>query len=260
MNVLNKAERKKTESAWHDEWVSGKGREVVFYDTPFLQSLVADLEDYAMLQLCDLTGKKVLYYGSGVNLKPTIRFIDKGATVYMIDISPKSIKFLSSKIKELGLEKRVFPSVMDCENLTFDDNYFDVVYGRAILHHLDLAKALSEIKRVLKPNGLSVFIEPLGMNPLINLYRKMTPSRRTPDEKAFDEQAFEIMGKTGFSNFRHKEFTFFCNIGIFLNSLLKVPQKLAISYKLLKKLDDFVIANYPLVRKHCWNTVIIFSK
>ena len=34
MNVLNKTERKKTESAWHDEWVSGKSKEVVFYDTP----------------------------------------------------------------------------------------------------------------------------------------------------------------------------------------------------------------------------------
>jgi len=258
--MLPKVDRKDSESAWHDEWVSGKGREVVFYDTPFLQSLVADLENYAMLQIGDLPGKKVLYYGSGVNLKPTIRFIEKGATVYMIDISPKSVEYLSVRIKELNLENKIIPKVMDCETLTFDENYFDVVYGRAILHHLDLAKALSEIKRVLKPNGLSVFIEPLGMNPFINLYRKFTPNRRTPDEKAFDKQDLEIISRSGFSNIKRKNFTLFCIIGIVLNSVLKLPGSLLISYKPLKKVDELMLSIIPSLGKFCWNTVLMLTK
>src|SRR3546814_19701179 len=36
--------------------------------------------------------------------------------------------------------------------------------------------------RVLRPGGRAVFIEPLGLNPAIELYRRFTPSARTPDE------------------------------------------------------------------------------
>lgn len=43
------------------------------------------------------------------------------------------------------------------ENLPFEDNYFDIIFGRAVLHHMsDLPKAMSELSRVLKPGGLIV--------------------------------------------------------------------------------------------------------
>ena len=58
--------------------------------------------------------------------------------------------------------------IMDCENLGFKDNSFDLIFGRAILHHLNLEKSSKEISRVLCKNGKAVFIEHLGMNPLIN--------------------------------------------------------------------------------------------
>jgi len=51
---------------------------------------------------------------------------------------------------------------MNAEELKFADDYFDIVCGGAILHHLDLNKALSEIARVLKPDGKAIFVEPLG--------------------------------------------------------------------------------------------------
>ena len=43
------------------------------------------------------------------------------------------------------------------EVLPFPDNSFDVVYGRAVLHHIDgLADAMKEFYRVLKPGGLFI--------------------------------------------------------------------------------------------------------
>ena len=39
--------------------------------------------------------------------------------------------------------------------------------------------ALPELARVLKSGGVIVAMEALGYNPLINLYRKMTPHLRT---------------------------------------------------------------------------------
>lgn len=72
--------------------------------------------------------------------------------------------------------------MMDAHKLDFEDNSFDVVFGKAILHHLDYAVALDEINRVLKPGGTMVFMEPLDMNPVGWVVRAVTPDMRTPDE------------------------------------------------------------------------------
>ena len=53
-----------------------------------------------------------------------------------------------------------------------------------MLHHLDLNFAFPEIKRILKPGGKVLAIEALDYNPLIKLYRKLTPDMRTEWEKA----------------------------------------------------------------------------
>jgi hypothetical protein len=88
--------------------------EVIFYDSPFLHYLAEEIENYALNQFGKLEKKKVIYYGSGVNLRPAVEFVNQGATVYMIDISPKSTEFLNTKMKNPGMQERVFPMVMDC--------------------------------------------------------------------------------------------------------------------------------------------------
>lgn len=44
---------------------------------------------------------------------------------------------------------------MNAEAMSFEDNKFDLVYGRGILHHLDVDRCFSEVVRVLKPNGVA---------------------------------------------------------------------------------------------------------
>ena len=82
---------------------------------------------------------------------------------------------------------------MDANTLTFKDEMFDVVYGGAILHHLDVKKSISEIYRVLKPNGIILFTEPLNMNPFYKLYRYFNKKERTPDEHALVNKDFKII-------------------------------------------------------------------
>jgi len=72
---------------------------------------------------------------------------------------------------------------MDAENCFFKDNSFDIVVGQDILYHLDISQACEEITRVLKPNGRAIFIKPIGHNPIINFYRKLTPQLRSTDEQ-----------------------------------------------------------------------------
>ncbi len=73
--------------------------------------------------------------------------------------------------------------LMDAHDLQFEDGTFDFVFGDAILHHLNMAPALDEIFRVLKPNGKILFVEPLDMNPVGKLVRFFTKKARTADEQ-----------------------------------------------------------------------------
>lgn len=81
-----------------------------------------------------------------------------------------------------GTEVKPDFRAMDAHKLDFPDATFDVVFGKAILHHLDYAVALDEIDRVLKPGGTMVFMEPLDLNPVGWVVRMLTPDMRTPDE------------------------------------------------------------------------------
>jgi SAM-dependent methyltransferase len=75
--------------------------------------------------------------------------------------------------------------LMDAHALGFADGSFDVVFGNAILHHLDFHRALDEIERVLAPGGGLLFLEPLDLNPVGWAVRALTPRARTEDERPF---------------------------------------------------------------------------
>lgn len=85
--------------------------------------------------------------------------------------------------------------IMDAHELDFEDDSFDVVFGREILHHLDYEVVAQEMRRVLKPGGQIVFLEPLGRNPVGKLVRHLTPEKRTEFEKPVDKHELEILSK-----------------------------------------------------------------
>ena len=81
---------------------------------------------------------------------------------------------------------------MPAERLSYSDSVFDLAVGFAIIHHLDLKPALAELHRVLKPGGVAFFAEPLGTNPAIQLYRRLTPQFRTEDERPSCSRSFPV--------------------------------------------------------------------
>ncbi len=85
--------------------------------------------------------------------------------------------------------------LMDAHELKFEDNTFDMVFGVAILHHLDFEKAVKEIARVTKPGGDILFVEPLLLNPAARLVRALTPKARTPDEKPLAREEIAILDR-----------------------------------------------------------------
>jgi ubiquinone/menaquinone biosynthesis C-methylase UbiE len=97
---------------------------------------------------------------------------------YGIDVSDLAIKQATEKKL-----RNCFFSVQDAHKILFSDNSFDVVIASGVLHHLNLSIVCDEICRLLRPNGILFAKEPLGTNPFINLYRKLTPYARTEDER-----------------------------------------------------------------------------
>ncbi|MBI2027317.1 MAG: class I SAM-dependent methyltransferase [Deltaproteobacteria bacterium] len=107
---------------------------------------------------------------SGFFTAHLLPFIPESAQLISTDVSPGMIKKALEK-NSLAQRKNLHMEVQNVENLTYDDNVFDVVLGSSILHHIDLDRCLPEIFRVLRPGGKFVFAEPNMLNPVIFLER-----------------------------------------------------------------------------------------
>ncbi len=175
----------------HDE--GRKEREAGFFDRAFSDQIRSNLwssyyrvtgsstQFYRRYLASRCEGAAVLEYGCGVT-NQAFFLADRGArSVVGIDISPVAVERGNERVRENGYDS-VSYRVMDAEDMDFEDDSFDLVCGGAILHHLDLSRAYSELSRVLRPSGTAIFVEPLGHNPLINRFRNRTPELRTADE------------------------------------------------------------------------------
>jgi demethylmenaquinone methyltransferase/2-methoxy-6-polyprenyl-1,4-benzoquinol methylase len=77
-----------------------------------------------------------------------------------IDLSEQMLDVGRKKLSKLYLAQKIHIQKGDCENLAFENNYFDAVavsFGVRNFENLD--KGLSEINRVLKPSGKLVVLE-----------------------------------------------------------------------------------------------------
>lgn len=149
----------------HEFLQPAKGKKALELGTGFW-NLCMDLEHYPP---CELTC---------INISQ--RELDKGSAVY---------EAIRGRLPDTSVTFKI----MDAHNLQFDDGSVDVVFGDAILHHLDFSTAVHEIHRVLKPGGICFFREPLASNPVAKLVRKLTPHARTPNEKPLGrKELFEI--------------------------------------------------------------------
>jgi len=77
-----------------------------------------------------------------------------------VDISKGMLEVGRQKIKDKGLENLIELHLGDSENLEFDDNTFDAyTVGFGVRNFENLEKGLTEMLRVLKPNGTAIILE-----------------------------------------------------------------------------------------------------
>ena len=107
-----------------------------------------------------------------------------GATLAIgLDISRGSILNARADATDEGLADNTCFLQADCEATRLPDACVDVMLCSGMLHHLNVELAFPEMCRVLKPGGVCLAMEALDYNPIVKLYRLLTPSLRTEWEK-----------------------------------------------------------------------------
>ncbi len=215
----------------------------------YYKALYNLFEDFLSYLEKKTPNKNVLDFGcgNGVYAEKVVKFNPSQITA--IDISEKAIEIAKSKNL-----KKIEYIVENCENTKLTSNNFDLIYGTGILHHLNLKKSLTEIERLLKNGGSLIFIEPLGTNPFINFYRKLTPSDRSKDEHPFtfsDIKYFESL----FAKVKVSYYGFFTLLFL---PLYKSPKN-SILFNILNKMDKFFL-KIPFFKFFAWAVLIEAKK
>jgi ubiquinone/menaquinone biosynthesis C-methylase UbiE len=122
----------------------------------YFESLDRARVDYApwmaeALGYAGSTGLDVLDVGCGQGID-LARYARAGARATGIDLTPRHVELARAHLAAVGLDGAVVEG--DAERLPFADGSFDRVSSNGVLHHTpDIAAALCEIRRVLRPGG-----------------------------------------------------------------------------------------------------------
>ncbi len=198
--------------------------------------------------------KKIIDFACG-NGENGIYAAKCGAECIGIDISPEGVENSNKNAEKFNVESHCKFVVMDGENMTFEDDTFDLGVEYGALHHVDLDAALAELARVLKKDGEMMCLEAMRHNPLIHRYRKRTPHLRTEweVEHILGVESFEVMKKY-FEKINVKYFH--------LMSLALVPLRKTFLFPILLPVFNFIdkiLLSNKLIGKYGWIMAIELS-
>ena len=81
--------------------------------------------------------------------------LPSGLRLTLTDLSPGMVAVAGDRVRSLSRFESVETQVADAQTLPFDDDAFDVVVANHMLYHVpDPARAVSELGRVLRPDGV----------------------------------------------------------------------------------------------------------
>jgi SAM-dependent methyltransferase len=208
-------------------------------------------------QLYDPRGKRILLYGCGP-ANEAGRLVEAGAkSVSGIDISDTEISDAWRQAHERGYADVVYFRVGDAHDTGFADGAFDLIIGSAILHHLDVPRALSELRRILASGGRAVFLEPLAQNPLLRLGRWLTPAARTDDEHPFTTDDWAHCA-AAFPGFWHREVELTSIPLMPLNVVLPPRWQRPVARR-VRTIDDWLLSRFPSLRRYARTTFLVLE-
>ena len=243
-------ERYKLEGTYHDQkTISGNSLFYGYSQSPYYNFFYGEIGKIAGLRVIDLG------CGDGWFSK---QLIDLGAFVCGIDVSfellKKAKKLNSFRNEEVGNFIKT-----PAEKLAFCNDSFDLIIGSAILHHTNLELSINEIYRVLKPGGRAIFIEPYNENIILKIWRRITPWRRSKDERALNDNDIKLI-KEKFKRFKIRFFvlTSILSEGLFI--FFNDRHFLRQIDRILSNFDKILINKLPLVEKYCAVVILDLKK
>jgi SAM-dependent methyltransferase len=202
----------------------------------------------------DLGGKQVCEVGCGYGVI-SCYLAQQGAYVSGFDVSETNV-FIAERAARINrVADRVSMQVMQGESMTFASESFDLVFGNAVLHHLDIASAAREFYRVLKPGGVAIFREPFGENRVLEWARncswRSSSHRHTEDEHSLLYRDVEIL-RNVFPKVVFRESELLSALRYFFRKaeigMIAVPQ-FEWAIPRLKALDRWILQRVPALRR-----------
>jgi ubiquinone/menaquinone biosynthesis C-methylase UbiE len=155
----------------------------------------------------------------------------------------------------------------DMAALPLADRVLDVVLCRSALHHMDdEVGVLSEVCRVLKPEGRLILGEPANDFPIFRLARwwvKRRPSFgkiHTIDRAYTRQQMRDLLHRSGLVVAREQRFGFigyvFCDNPDLVPVLKKLPAGLALFLSRILRALDRGLARVPILKNWSWYTIL----
>ncbi len=208
-------------------------------------------------------GKRLLVYGCGHGTTAVV-YAKLGYEVYGFDISPVGVAKAQRLAEVAGVSDRVHLSVQPAEQIDYPAEFFDVVEGVNILHHVDLSRALPELRRVLKPGGVAIFKDSLA-TPRRDRIHAMPPFRwilppgtknvrlgmvyeKTPDEQPLTPQNLAAI-RQEFPKFETEQYRVLALFSTFMKSRT-----------FLEKCDAWLFRVFPAARRLGDHVIIRLQK
>lgn len=206
-----------------------------------------------MAHLFDLlgppAGQVILDIGCGYHPSPIYFALASAKKVYVCDVSPKALAYVQEIADSFDVTDRVSAFICAAERLPLANERIDVIHGAGVLHHLKLRLAGAEIARVLRRSGKGGFRDPLGQNPLLELWRDHLPYRGKASAKGTDRPlTFKSIDRFGqhFSICSYRGFELLSMIVTFIGGQSKSkPRKLA------NIVDAHILRLFPRLQRYC---------
>jgi ubiquinone/menaquinone biosynthesis C-methylase UbiE len=194
-------------------------------------------------------GRRALEYGCGTGAN-ALTLARHAREVLGIDISQVAIGSAIRMAEARGLRNVQF-RVENAEDLQLASGTVDVVVGTGILHHLNVEKAIIEVRRVLSDQGIALFAEPMGHNPVLNWYRNRTPQLRSADEHPLTVSDLRLMSE----KFSSARVTYFGLISPVLGFLSNAPKSRSLLMHWVWWLDE-ILCRLPLIGPMAWYCIV----
>lgn len=131
---------------------------------------------YAFFLLGDVRGKIVLDLGCGSG-ENTVPLLARGAHVIALDISQELVALARRRVE---LSPYTCPPLLvaSAYDVPLPDNSIDLILCASVVHHLNIPRAMQEMRRLLMPGGAAIMKEPVRFSKLAGAMRMLFPAQQ----------------------------------------------------------------------------------